>query len=221
MNFRNLGALFLIWLGLSLIPDTGVTRLDLTALSPGNNGVYPYTYVGAAASFVAVALAIYFQENKKLWAIPLAIIAANASSIGMLNVYEQVWVSLNQTAYHYSSWFILYWSNETTATWSIIGMLWVLASAPWWNRKNLRLVLPTLVIFCVSMGIWFLLGMPTANSGSSVGLTLNAISRISSQVILIFLCLPWKLKFSSLTRSPRFMQTRPLLPIKKSEQTTV
>jgi hypothetical protein len=217
MNSRNLRALFLIWLGLSLVPATGVISFDLSALSPGNNGVFPFTYIGAAASLIGVSVGIFYRENKKLWAIPLAIIASNASSIGMINVYEQVFVSLNQITYQYSYWFFIYWSNEETATWTVIGMLWILASAPWWNAKNLRFVVSTLIVFGVSMGTWFLFGMPTSDSGSPLALALNAITRITSQAVLIFLCLPWKLKIRK-QEVRDGVNPRPLLPLKGSEQ---
>jgi hypothetical protein len=178
--------------------DQGGNFVLLSSKIAGNPSktVYPFTYIAVAFSFIAVAYIVYKAERRSglknlAWVIPIALLVANASSMGMVYIYEQVFISLYNVTYHSTYWWGIYWSwTQGGAPLTILDMSWVLATIPWWRRENLRMVLVATAIFLISMLVWFEMGFQIVESGNVYAYALNTISRISSQSILFFLVVP-------------------------------
>ncbi len=171
--------------------------MNLIALHP-DRVIYPFTYVGAGLSFFVPSYYIFKAERKKgkmnfLGSLMLGGLAADISSVGMLNVFEQVFVTFNQFAHHFDYWFIAYWGTPDAALSTVIGLGFVFESMPWWTRLNLRLVFACLALFVGGMIVWYLLGFPSETSGVLI-YSINAITRVSSQMILVLLVLPFKIR---------------------------
>jgi hypothetical protein len=109
--------------------------VNLLMFPPTNRVIYPFTYVGAGLSFCFLFYFIYKEERKTgkvnfLYSLMLGGLIADISSVGMLNVFEQLFVTFNQLAYHFDYWFIAYWGTPEAALSTIIGLSFVLVSAP-------------------------------------------------------------------------------------------
>ncbi len=170
--------------------------VNLIALHP-DRVIYPFTYLGAGLSFFVPLYYIFKAERKKgkmnfLLSLILGGLVADISSVGMLNVFEQVFVTFNQFAYHSDFWFVAYWGTPAAALSTLMGLGFVFESMPWWRRLNLKLVFTCLALFVGGMIVWYLIGFPSETSGV-VTYSINAITRISSQMVLVFLVLPFKI----------------------------
>ncbi len=171
--------------------------VNLIALHP-DRVIYPFTYVGAGLSFFVLFYYIFKAERKKgkmnfLGSLMLGGLVADISSVGMLNVFEQVFVTFNQFAHHSDYWFIAYWGTPAAALSTAIGLGFVFESMPWWTRRNLMPVFASLALFAGGIVVWYLLGFPSETSGVLI-YSINAITRISSQMVLVLLVLPFKIR---------------------------
>ena len=170
--------------------------VNLIMLHP-DRVIYPFTYIGAGLSFFIPFYLIFRAERKTgkmnfLSSLMLGGLVADISSVGMLNIFEQVFVTFNQLAHHFDFWFVAYWGTPEAALSTIIGLSFVFESMPWWRKLNLKLVFTCLALFVGGMIAWYLIGFPSETSGILV-YGINAITRISSQVVLVFLVLPFKI----------------------------
>jgi len=160
---------------------------------PGfQNTVYPFTYVGVAASVLGVAIFIYLKERPQLGillAVLLGLVVGNLASIGMINCYEQVFVGLRWfTGFGHGDsvyWMGLYWGNYQEAGMTLAGMIPVLAILPWARWRNWPGISLCLGVYAISMGIWFFHGYPDPQNGDALDYWMNGVSRIASQLALV------------------------------------
>ena len=57
-------------------------------------------------------------------------LVADVSSVGMTNVYEQLFITFNQFAYHCDNWFNGYWRTPEASLSTIIGLSFLFVSVP-------------------------------------------------------------------------------------------
>jgi hypothetical protein len=185
---------------------------NLVLFAPGagwSSTIYPFTYAGVALSLLGVGYFVLRQEGPSLSAFVLASLAAYVSSVGMLNVYEQGFVLGVEASTHSTAFWAFYWGTPSSFVWTVVGMTWVLAAFPWWQRYNWRLVVPLLGLYLTSMATWYVFGFPGTDSGATWVYAVNAVSRISSQLVLVALVVPeavsrrWVARFLAITRRPR------------------
>ena len=157
-----------------------------------SNTVYPFTYVAVALSFVGVCYFCFIRERKHrstIASLVIGALVANAASIGMINVYEQFFVS---------AWFLVpadvgnaiywsqyYWGSAGAVSATVSGLLLVLTVMPWSNKRNLRYVMPLAAIYAMAMLAWIAAGYGAPRTGNTLDYLMNAISRISSQLMLV------------------------------------
>lgn len=159
-------------------------RLVFKSASLGSGvgkSIYPFTYLAAAVSLVGITYYIYKAE-KQWWAIPIGFLAARAATLGMINLYEQIFVVVGSDV-----WWRYYGKDWSTIMWTALGVVWVLTAVPWWQRKNFKPAAICFVSYMVVMFIWLLVGHPTVESGSAVAYLLNAASRLLSQATQVIL----------------------------------
>jgi hypothetical protein len=160
---------------------------------PGySNTVYPFTYVGVAASVFGVAWFVYKRERPELRIVPaalLALIIGNLASIGMINTFEQAFVGLRYFTIAGQGdsvyWLGLYWGDPRSAGLTLAGMLPVLAILPWARRRNLPSVLLCLGLYALAMSVWFYHGYGDPQYGDATDYGLNSLARIASQLALV------------------------------------
>jgi hypothetical protein len=160
---------------------------------PGySNTVYPFTYVAVAASFVGVAWFVYGQERpRRSWASAaiFGVLVANLASVGMIDAYEQVFVTLMFYSVHLHPYgvtgFELYWGSAGSASGTVAGLLLVLVVVPWSRRENLRGVIACLLVAGAAFAVWFAAGFAEPMGGGSLSYAMNATSRIASQLALV------------------------------------
>jgi hypothetical protein len=160
---------------------------------PGySNTVYPFTYAAVAASFVGVALFVYRQERplgSRLYAMVLAGLVANLASVGMIDAYEQVFVTLmlySARLHPYGvAGFQLYWGSVGAAAGTAAGLLLVLVVVPWSRRENAPGVILCLVVAGAAFAAWFFAGFAEPMNGGDLSYAMNATSRIASQLALV------------------------------------
>ena len=185
-------AYWFLWVAVSGLfgqrTDSG-GNLVLYATGP-NHTVYPFTYLAAGLSFVLLMFFIYRRERPKWDAIIIAPLAAYLSSVGMINVYEQVFLAGTFHATGGTYGYGVDWGSVNGALFSIFGISWLLASAPWWDRKNAQLAGALIGVFVVSILAWVAIGFPVVETGSPSVYFLNTVSRVTSQLIPVALVLP-------------------------------
>lgn len=164
---------------------------------PGySNTVYPFTYVGVAASVLGVAYFVTRTEYSRgdrrrllLLAVTLGVLAGNVASVGMLNSFEQTFLfdRLYTPEGHGASvyWFQLYWGDIRSASQTAYGMLLVLAVLPWSRKANWPTVTLLLASFLLAMGVWHNYAVLGPESGIPVDYFLNSVTRVLSQLILV------------------------------------
>jgi hypothetical protein len=160
---------------------------------PGyTNTVYPFTYAGVVASFLGVIYFVYSQERQRTsrtFAVLLAGLVANLASVGMIDCYEQVFVSLMFLSPNLHVFGVagvqLYWGNAGSAAGTLGGLGIVLAVVPWSRRGNWPGCLLCLAVAATAFGIWFLTGFTEPSAGSVFAYAMNAVSRIASQLALV------------------------------------
>ncbi len=205
MNERRLRIIFGAWLFVSvpaLIWFDNTTAIALFHLSKdeaGNlifinvsgqqrTGIYPFTLLAALLSLIGIGYFVYIKE-RKLWAIPVAALVARASTLGMINLYEQVYVGLGSLVWTDNVWSKYYGRDLSEGLWTIVNVLWVITSLPWWDRRNLKLAGGCFLSYLAVMLVWFSVGYPPVESGSTAAYVLNAISRFLSQGTQVLLVL--------------------------------
>ncbi len=156
------------------------------------NTVYPFTYVGVAASLVGVAWFVYAQERDRIpkWgAALLGVLVANVASIGMIDVYEQAFVTLGYfTPQSHASdavWLQLYWGNPSAAAGTFGGMVIVLSILPWVRKRNWPGVALCGALTGVVFAVWFARGFWFPPNGDAADYWMNALSRVASQLALV------------------------------------
>src|SRR3972149_5233200 len=101
-------------------------------------GIYPFTLLAALLSMIGVGYFVYIKE-RKLWEIPVAALVARASTLGMINMYEQVYVGLGSLVWKDNIWSEYYGRDLSNGLWTIVNVLWLITSLPWWHRRNWKL----------------------------------------------------------------------------------
>lgn len=163
---------------------------SLVFQSPAADHVfYPFTLAAALLSLLGVAGAVAFRERGSRWAVPLGLLVGFVSTVGMINVYEQVFVAALETSTGSVSWWAYYWGGANGIG-TLLGLLGVAAVLPWVSRRNLRPAFVVLGIFLLGMLIWFAVGFPPVTDGSPTIYALNAATRLLSQGMLVLLVLP-------------------------------
>jgi hypothetical protein len=221
---------FWVWLGSSALLGYWYAWVAITAVlhpasDPGGNlvylsnaaghTVYPFTYVAAALGFVGVTLFVYFEERPARSAALLAVLVGYVSAIGMIGLYEQVFLVGLESSTHSTSWWVADWGTPGAATWSLIGLTWVIAGLPWWRRANLVLTLPLVAVWIGSIAVWMALGFPSVQSGLGWGYALNTPSRIASELTVVALVTPdsIRIRILAIARRWRFPRRIPAPPI--------
>ena len=156
------------------------------------NTVYPFTYAGVAASFFGVLYFVFSQERRRTsrpLALLLAVLVANLASIGMVDCYEQVFVSLMFLSPNLHTYGVtglhLYWGSAGSAASTAGGLLIVLAVVPWSRRGQWPGVLLCLAIVAVAFAVWFFTGFTEPAGGSGLSYAMNAVSRVAAQLALV------------------------------------
>jgi hypothetical protein len=173
------------------------------ASSAASTTVYPFTYFAAIGGFLALTLTVAVRGHRSNVLYLAAPIVAYVSIVGMINVYEQVFLAGLETTTHSVWWWTNDWGTLGSAGFSILGLSWSLAAFPWWRRANLVLAGPLVALFLGTMGIWILLGFPPVESGIPWVYALNAVSRVAATFIPVALTTPesWRERlFAALAR---------------------
>jgi hypothetical protein len=162
------------------------------AVSGYSNMVYPFTYVGVGVSLFGCAYLIFRQERLGRGRVVAALIAlgvANIASVGMVNIYEQVFVALNVQSPNgpvvWSFWVQYYWGSASGAAATVTGMVIVLTVLPWASGRNWPGVLLCGGVFAVGSLVWFLNGYGAPPSGDALDYWMNATTRVASQLMLV------------------------------------
>jgi hypothetical protein len=191
------GTAFLIWFDFAaataILHPQSDTAGNTQFQVPGyQNTVYPFTYAGALVSVLGVAVFVFQRERPEMrgaLAVLLGLVVGNLASIGMINCYEQVFVGLRWfTGFGHGDsvyWLGQYWGTIPHAGATLAGMLPVLAVLPWARRRNWPGVSFFLGVYAVSMAVWFFHGYPDPQNGTALDYWMNALSRISSQLVLV------------------------------------
>jgi hypothetical protein len=164
---------------------------------PGySNSVYPFTYVGAAASVIGVAYFVYRTEARppdrtraKAVGVALGLLVGNLASVGMINCYEQVFLLARYFTPqgHAASvyWFGLYFDEIRNGSFTLFGMAIVLTVLPWCRRSNWPGVATFSGLYLAGMLLWLHAGVGGPLSGNALDYGMNAFTRITSQLILV------------------------------------
>lgn len=167
------------------------------AVAGYSNTVYPFTYVAVGLSLLGCTYGIFRVERLDrgpALAMVLGIAVANIASVGMINLYEQVFVALNylspQGPIVWTYWLGYYWGGPSAVADTLTGLLIVLTILPWSNPRNGPGVALFAGIFAAGSLLWFLHGYGAPPSGDALDYGLNATTRIASQLILVAAVLP-------------------------------
>jgi hypothetical protein len=167
----------------------GNTRFQVYGYS---NQVYPFTYLGVALSGIGVALFVYRSERSSLSrprALLLSLGIANLASVGMVDVYEQLWLAggylSGANGVGVRSWLGYYWGTVGGFSYTLAGLLLVFVVLPWCRRSNLPGVLLLGGVGAASFLLWSANGYGSPASGNPADYALNATSRIALQLLLV------------------------------------
>ncbi len=199
---RSLWLIYLLWLVTSAllawwfvwVVVTGIFSLGsdpsghLIFFSSGaGKTFYPFTLAATALSFFGVAYFVYRAERGRWWSVPLALLVSLVSTVGMVNLYEQVFINFADLAWKSGWWWFYYGRNIDTFMGTLNGVGWVFAGLPWWLNENRKVAQRFFLAYLLTMLIWLILGMPGVESGSIAAYALNSLSRFFSQATLIVL----------------------------------
>ncbi len=149
---------------------------------------YPFTLAATALSFVGVTYYVYKAERGAWWSLPLALLVALVSTVGMVNLYEQVFINFADLVWGASIWWQFYGNSIGTFVGMLVGVSWVFAALPWWRSENRGLRRNVFFeAYLLTMLVWLMLGMPSVELGTVQAYVLNALSRFLSQATLIVL----------------------------------
>jgi hypothetical protein len=174
-------------------PSSDAAGNLLFAVVGYSNTVYPFTYVGVGLSCLGCAWFIYRQERRdrrRAHAALIGVAVANIASVGMVDVYEQVWVFLNYLSPHgHGGWTAaairFYWGTAGGVAGTFAGLLIVLTVLPWASKQNWPGVAFLVSLFGVLSLVWLLDGYLSPPQGDSLDYWLNALTRVSSQLVLV------------------------------------
>lgn len=114
---------------------------------------------------------------------------ANIASIGMIDLYEQLFVGLGYFTVHGHAssafWLGHYWGSIGAAAATFGGMLVAFTVLPWSQLRNWPGVALCLGVFGLCMALWFIHGYWGPPNGDSFDYWMNALSRIVSQLALV------------------------------------
>lgn len=188
----TLFAYWFAWVAISALlhsqADSG-GNVVFNSTSAGST-VYPFTYVGAGVGFVIVLMCVYKAERTRRDSIVTAPLVAYLTSVGIINIYEKFFLAFQTISTHSTYYWRVDFGSTDAALFSIFGITWVFASAPWWDRRNLKLAGVLVAMFAVSMLTWLAIGFPPVQGGSPEVYLLNTVSRIASQLVPAALVLP-------------------------------
>lgn len=198
-------AYWFAWAAISALWNVGTDpggNLVFESASAGTT-VYPFTYLAAFLALGGLTASVYVQRRQGGFRFLGAALVGYVSVVGMINVYEQVFLAGLASHTHSSTWWVADWGTVGTAAFTLLGLTWALASVPWWRRANLALAGPLLAVFVGTMGLWMLLGFPTVESGLGWVYALNAASRLTATLIPVALSTPdvWRERFLALVRA--------------------
>ena len=148
---------------------------------------YPFTLGATALSFLGVAYYVYRGERGNWWSLPLSALVGLVSTIGMVNLYEQIFVNLADLAWRANWWWVYYGKSMDAFVFALVGVSWVFAALPWWLNENRRAAQRFFLVYLATMVVWLLFGLPGVESGSILAYALNTVSRFFSQATLIVL----------------------------------
>jgi hypothetical protein len=188
---------FLLWFDYAalsaIVHPTVDSAGNLRFQVPGyTNTVYPFTYVGVATSVVGVAAFVFRQERTAIGrgaAAALGLVVGNLASIGMLDVYEQVFIGLGYFTAHGRAdsifWLNAYWGTPGDAGFTLGGLLVVATVLPWSRRSNLPGVTMLAALSAGFLALWFVHGFWGPPNGDAFDYWMNGLSRGSTQLILV------------------------------------
>jgi len=198
VNRNMLVLIYLSWLitsipALSWFDTTAITALTNMGHDKAGNIVfvssdtviYPFTYLASILSLVGLTYYIMKAERSILYLV-IAILAARASTIGMINLYEHIYTLLGSLfAWGENVWQRYYALDYITFMWSITGILWILSISPWWNRRNILPVAKVVAIYGALMMAWLATGYKAPEAGDFVSYILNGATRMITHIALI------------------------------------
>ena len=205
-------ALFAYWFAWVAISALLHPRLDsgghlvLYSAQAGHTA-YPFTYAAAAVAMIGIAVAIYFAEKPRRDAIVIALLASYLTCVGMINLYEQVFLACTAAATHSTYWWTVDFGSVDATIFTVIGIAWLGASAPWWRRENAKLAAILAGLFGAAMLAWLAIGFPIVEQGNPLVYLLNTVSRFASELIPLSLVLPPRYT-AKLFAAPRWLKTR-------------
>ena len=157
-------------------------------VNPNGDLIHIYPFTLAAASFSLVGVTYYiFKTERKWWAIPVGLLAARAVTLGMINLYEQIFIGLGQIVWKVDLWSKYYGGDPFNVMWTILSILWNITTLPWWQRRNAKPAAICFGLFLAVVVIWLLIGYPPVESGNHAAYVLNATSRLLSQTTQVIL----------------------------------
>ncbi len=148
---------------------------------------YPFTLGVTALSFFGVTYYVYRAERGRWWSLPLSALVGLVSTIGMVNLYEQVFINFADLAWRANWWWFYYGRSIDSFVWTLVGVSWVFAALPWWLKSNRRTAEHFFLTYLATMLVWLLFGMPGVETRSILAYVLNTLSRFFSQATLIVL----------------------------------
>ena len=173
-------------------PATDSAGHLLFAVPGYTNTVYPFTYAGVALSLLGVGFFVGRRESRpgrRILGTVVAVLVANLASVGMINVYEQVFVALMYLTPNLRTFGVaglrLYWGSAGAIAGTVGGLLVVLAILPRSRRENVPGVGLCLGVTAVAFAAWFATGYADPAQGSPFDYLWNAISRVASQLSLV------------------------------------
>ncbi len=170
---------------LTALTNMGYDKAGNIIFVSSDTVIYPFTYFASLLSLVGITYYIMKKEHS-IFFLRIAILAARASTIGMINLYEHVFTLLGSVfIWGENIWQRYYAPDPITLMWSITNTLWILAISPWWRRENIKLVATTLTIYTALMIAWLYTGYQTPETGNPISYIINATTRITTHLTLI------------------------------------
>lgn len=162
--------------------------LVFETVNPNGDIIHIYPFTLAAASFSLIGVTYYvFKTERTWWAIPVGLLVARAATLGMINLYEQIFIGLGQIVWKVDVWSKYYGGDLFNVMWTMLSVLWNITTLPWWRRRNAKPAAICFGLFLAVMVVWFLIGYPPVESGNYAAYALNATSRLLSQTTQVIL----------------------------------
>jgi len=189
--------MYLLFLGIAAIDSWWYPWRALVSLGSyggagffngGGYEVYIFTYVGAALSLVLVTFFVMKHLSREEWY--LAALVGYVTSVVTIGWYEQVWSGLG-LVFDSSSFQWWYASHSTgdQVIGTIGGLLSILLIYPFVSKRGLRLSIPLWIACGAAFVVWIAIGYQLPDN-SPMAWGLNAITRVSSQLIPVALVFP-------------------------------